>query len=135
MQCSGPSSTLRRLTRNLYLTAIAEVDDVQLLELVAGADLALEQHSKDITAGKDRVAKRKAWLDAAQMARTLYSAYEKRMRDRTSLPGVTPFARAGSRESWENPKSCSRGKILLFRAQSTSPVTGCPARRPTAYLS
>jgi len=132
MPYAEPSSSLRYLTRNLYLTAIAELDDVQLLELVAGADVALEQHSKDITAGKERVAKRKAWLNAAQMARTLSSAYEKRMRDRPLLPGVVRFVRAGSQESRENPKSCSRGKILLFRAQSTASVTGRPAHRPTA---
>lgn len=75
--------------RRLYMTAIAELDDDQLLELVAGAGVALAQHSKQIEAGRERAPKCDALFDAVHMACTLFSIYEKRTQE--SLSAISLF--------------------------------------------
>jgi len=70
-------------TRNLYLTAMAELPDDALLDLVADASIAVAQGSG--RPGAERGFKKdKALLDAARTACTLYSMYEKRIRERRS---------------------------------------------------
>lgn len=127
MQCSEPSSTLTYPMRRLYMTAIAELDDDQLLELVAGAGVALAQHSKDIEVGRERVAKCRALLEAAQTARTLCSVYEERMQESLSGSRAVGFGAAGEAKEAKKSEISRQGKTLPFRPQSNFMVRRGPA--------
>lgn len=119
MEFSEASSIVMYPTRNLYLTAIAELDDDQLLELVAGASMVLEEYSKDTETREEAVAKRKALLDTAQMAAMLHSSYEQRARERKLRSGrVRQTRQQGESQAGQ------RGKILLFRPQSHAWLVG-----------
>lgn len=65
---------------NLYETAVSELDDDQLLELVANSAEVLGQQTKELETAKANVGAQKALRDAAKTARMLRSTYEQRMR-------------------------------------------------------
>jgi len=129
MQCSKPSRILDHPTPNLYLTAIAELDDIGLFEMVAGAGVILAQYSKDMEEIPENAGlRRKALLDATRTAHTLYTAYQERMGDGrwfSRLPTVQ-FSLAGHREEPGNSMVRAQEEILPFKAQSDSPVPGDP---------
>jgi len=134
MQCPEPFPMLMYATRKLYATAMAELEDSQLLELLANASAAVAQHSKDVEAGDDEVPQCKALLDAAQMACTLYSIYEKRVwRRRLSGGRGIGFNPAGPAPEQAKPDEVRQeGKILPFRAQSDASLVAGSRRSSSA---
>lgn len=110
MRCPEPSLILTYPMRNLYATAVAELDDDQLLELAGGFSKILANNSKRREGDHESVMQRRGLLEEVQTAWTLHSIYEKRTRARRS-PAAEPAKRG---------YGAAQGKILLFRVQSDS---------------
>jgi hypothetical protein len=96
MQSFEPASNPQRM-RNLYLTALAELDDDQLVELVAGASGAFTQESNPLQAGNEGGTNHIAFIEAAQTARMLCLVLEGRMQGGKSLAGDSRPRLAGVR--------------------------------------
>jgi len=110
MRCSEFLPAFSRPTQNLYLTAMAELDDDEPSALAADAAIMLARYANASEGGRPRDMRQKALLDVPQMARPLCSVY-----DSWRARGV-----AARQTSPQESSLRQQEKVLRFRPQAAA---------------